>query len=123
VLHNLFPKNESLLVHAVRAYKKNGLQLPHLLGTLWNVLLDATGDPRAGEVVVVLDALDECAEDERIKLIGILCYFYDNAPKDDGHQRLKFLVTSRPYWNIKREFAKLTANIPTIRLAGEEEPS
>ena len=35
--------------------------------------------------------------------------------------KLKFLITSRPYFNIERRFRQLTKKMPTIRLRGEEE--
>ena len=34
---------------------------------------------------------------------------------------MKFLVTSRPFFDIERGFAELTSYFPTVRLAGEEE--
>jgi len=34
---------------------------------------------------------------------------------------LKFLINSRPYHHIEREFSNLSLVIPTVRLAGEEE--
>jgi hypothetical protein len=34
---------------------------------------------------------------------------------------LKIIVTSRPYWEIERKFAKLIENVPQIELSGNEE--
>ncbi|KAL1982660.1 hypothetical protein VTN96DRAFT_1030 [Rasamsonia emersonii] len=40
---------------------------------------------------------------------------------EENDCKLKFLVTSRPYFDIKRRFFDLTCHFPTVRLAGEEE--
>jgi ankyrin repeat domain-containing protein 50 len=37
------------------------------------------------------------------------------------HSQIKFLVTSRPYYDIERRFAELTESFPTIRPQGEKE--
>jgi hypothetical protein len=79
-------------------------------------------DPEAGEVVCILDALDECEGPRRHELIERLCGFFDNPRKHEPNKaRLKFLVTSRPYVDIERRFQPLTSAVPTVRLAGEEE--
>lgn len=65
----------------------------------------------AGEVVCVLDALDECEETERAVLINAL-----NGLRQRGNRQLKFLVTSRPYADISERFDQSTP-----RLAGENE--
>lgn len=72
--------------------------------------------------LVCLNALDECRENDRTKLIRLLNQFYtasfESTPRN---AQLKFLVTSRPYDHIEREFCGLSANLPTIRLLGEEQ--
>jgi hypothetical protein len=45
----------------------------------------------------VLDALDECREDDRRTLITLLCDFHQRACTIASENVLKFLVTSRPY--------------------------
>jgi hypothetical protein len=122
LLHQLFSQKKRLLRHAMSEFKDNGSKLPGLFRALWNILTKAAADPEAGDVICVLDALDECEESGRFELIDTLNYFYRNTAGDRGdHTTLKFLVTSRPYFNIERSFAELTGTFPTIRLAGEEE--
>src|SRR5262249_46254453 len=81
----------------------------------------ATSDPKAGEVVCILDALDECAESGRYQIIDALSAFYKQSTSRRSSSQLKFLVTSRPYYDIERRFANLIRNFPTIRLQGEKE--
>jgi hypothetical protein len=68
-----------------------------------------------------LDALDECAEADWYQLIDAFKALY-NQPKDEhGASRLRFLVTSRPYFDIERRFSSLIRSFPTIWLRGEAE--
>lgn len=122
LLHQLFSHNNALVKYAMPDFRHNGASLFQLFGKLWNILTKAAADPKAGEVICVLDALDECEESSRFKLIDTLNHFYRNAFGNRGDNTiLIFLVTSRPYFDIERGFAELTSNFPTIRLAGEEE--
>jgi ankyrin repeat domain-containing protein 50 len=119
LLHQLFSKKMALIKHAMDDFRQNKDKLSDLFGLMWTILEKAAADPNAGEITCVLDALDECEEAEKINLINILREFYSSRRKPNT--RLKFLVTSRPYYDIERRFQSLTDNMPTIRLAGEEE--
>ncbi|KAJ5153991.1 uncharacterized protein N7500_009430 [Penicillium coprophilum] len=121
LLHQLFSQRNSLIQHAIKDYRAEGNKLPQLFQKLWNILLKAASDPKAGEIVCILDGLDECAEKGRYQIIDLLSTFYKQAISEESSSRLKFLVTSRPYYDIQRRFADLTHNFPTIRLAGEQE--
>ncbi|GKZ38459.1 hypothetical protein AbraIFM66950_010683, partial [Aspergillus brasiliensis] len=78
----------------------------------------AESNPRAGEIVCVLDAFDECEPSGRVQLAQALCKLY-NAPKNIN---LKFLITSRPYGEILRGFQPLECpGLPVIHLSGEND--
>ncbi|EFR04868.1 sex-determining protein fem-1 [Nannizzia gypsea CBS 118893] len=85
---------------------------------LWSMFVRATADKNAGEVVCVLDALDECRGDDRKKLIQAVESLYLGS---FGNRKVKFLMTSRPYDHIHRDFHNLEKNLPTIHLSGENE--
>lgn len=120
LLHQFFCAHNSLLEkHVNSAMKKCGKALKNDFEELWRIFISAATDPSAGDVVCILDALDECQEYDRNKLIIYLERFYIDGPKQGS--KLKFLVTSRPYNEIELRFFNLTRKIPTIRLAGEEE--
>jgi ankyrin repeat protein len=122
LLHQLFSHNNALVKYAIPDFRHSGANIFQLFSKLWNILTKAAADPKAGEVICVLDALDECEESSRFKLIDSLNHFYHNAAGNRADNTiLKFLVTSRPYSDIERGFAELTSAFPTIRLAGEEE--
>jgi ankyrin repeat protein len=85
---------------------------------LWNILISVASNPKAGEIICVLDALDECLEVDRKQLTEALTMFYSENFKT---QNLKFLLTSRPYDHIRRGFQGLENKVPTIHLSGEGE--
>lgn len=73
-------------------------------------------DPEAGEIVCVLDALDECQDAEKlVERLSHLCITQSARPN------LKFLLTSTPYEHIRRGFHELESRVPTIHLSGEAE--
>lgn len=123
LLHQIFCWRDDLLHrHATRAVKRCGEALTKDLGELWRTFESVASDPTIGEVVCILDALDECRESDRNRLIQYLEDFYTRSVNVATQtHRVKFLVTSRPYGEIERKFGRLTRNIPTIRLAGEDE--
>ncbi|PWW76753.1 hypothetical protein C7212DRAFT_351954 [Tuber magnatum] len=83
--------------------------------TLWDILVKAIAEGRAGDVICVVDALDECEEGTRAQLIRHITRLPASQTPDIP---LKFLVTSRPYHEIAKE---LDSPETTIRLKGEEE--
>ena len=62
LLHQFFGQKWQLIHHALADYVAEGSHLPKSFYKLWNILTRAMTDPRAGEVICVLDALDECEE-------------------------------------------------------------
>lgn len=114
LLHQLCIQNRALLRIAVGIYQKNGSQLTLSFAWVWDLLLAVTQHPEAGEVVCILDALDECEERDKETLISSLNGLYASQESFEG--RLKFLITSRPYYDIEESFDQ-----NTLRLAGEDE--
>jgi ankyrin repeat domain-containing protein 50 len=122
LLHQLFSQRKFLIQHAIPDYRSEGKLLPTLFHKLWTILTNAATNPKAGEVVCILDALDECEESGRYDIIKALSAFYKKANNTEGNpSKLKFLATSRPYLDIERRFAMLTHDIPTVHLQGENE--
>jgi ankyrin repeat protein len=119
LLHQLFDRKPFLLGHAVSQFRSEGIKLLGSFFKLWNILTAAAADPNAGEIICVLDALDECEESSRFELIEAVNRYYSESGKNQAN--LKFVVTSRPYSTIEQRFAKLTTKMPTIRLQGEDE--
>ena len=122
VLHQLFTQKPALAEHALTAYASNGQDLPTLFSTMWDILVDAARDPKAGEIICVLDAVDECEEAQQVTLLETVRNFY-SEPESSKSQKasLRFLLTSRPYRKIGQRFHGLLQTVPTIHLSGDEE--
>lgn len=122
VLHQLFGSQPHLIRHAMTAWEEDGNKLTQEVDELWRIYLAATTDIEAHNVSCVLDALDECREDDRRRLISKLANFYVNSSSSrPGRGWLKILVTSRPYDDIQSAFQEIPSSLPMIRLRGEEE--
>jgi ankyrin repeat protein len=92
-------------------------QLTTSFSSLWDMLVRVSMSQKDGEVICVLDALDECAESDRQQLTRAL----DKLYRSKNHKgTLKLLATSRPYAHIQREFQLLKSALPTIHLSGED---
>ncbi|KAL4733603.1 hypothetical protein BDV11DRAFT_175537 [Aspergillus similis] len=123
MLHQLLKNNRasSLVKHALKGDKFYGKHLTHNFSELWRILLNCAHSPDAGEIICVLDALDECHADSRRQLINKLkelncqpcrpCNLLSN---------LKFLVTSRPYDDLETSFKKFSDTTTYLRLDGDE---
>ncbi|KAK7178576.1 Ankyrin repeat domain-containing protein 50-like protein 1 [Paraphaeosphaeria sporulosa] len=119
LLHQLFSQKPSLIKHAMKQFEEDKPGLTNSTRSLWAVLGDAVHDPQAGSVIIVLDALDECAESESENLMrnveSQLC------SNQSGHGKLKYLLTSRPYEQVVSKFRRLLDDFPRIHIPGEEE--
>lgn len=61
-------QRRELIHHVFRAHNVNGDKMRELLEALWEILEDAATNPAAGQIVITLDALDECVEAHRFNL-------------------------------------------------------
>ena len=119
LLHQLFIQKPALLKYAMLDFQNHGEHLRNMFSTLWDILEKSATDSEAGEIICVLDALDECSEVAREKLIQRMSRFYSS--QDKRHTKLKFLVTSRPYSDIERAFHREIEDMTLISLRGEDE--
>jgi ankyrin repeat domain-containing protein 50 len=119
ILLQLFRQKRILLSEMVlKRLEVDGDKFTNSFSELWDTLLGAAEDKNAGEIVCLLDAIDECENRGRVQLTRALCKLY-------GTQRdfnLKFLLTSRPYFGIRRVFQPLNLpGLPAIHLSGESD--
>ena len=126
ILHQLFLQRPLLYKYAEKDFDSKGDKFLSDFDALWNILIGAAMDESNDEIICVLDAVDECHEGSRKAFITKIASYYRYINENLGTQEgkipvLKFLVTSRPYTQIEREFKQLTAMLPTIRLSGEDE--
>ncbi|KAJ5513231.1 hypothetical protein N7463_002783 [Penicillium fimorum] len=119
LLHQLFSQKPFLVEHAMDEFRKNRRNLIKSTKALWTILENAVQDSQTGPVIIVLDALDECAESEFEDLVQNVQSQFRSG--QSGRRVLKYLLTSRPYEQILSKFRGLLHVFPTIRIPGEEE--
>jgi hypothetical protein len=119
ILHQLFMQKRILLSEEIlEQFEVDGERLGSSFSDLWAILLSAAEDKNAGEIVCLLDAIDECEDYGRSQLTQALCKLYGTRTSFN----LKFLLTSRPYGGIRRGFQPLDIpGLPVIHLSGESD--
>ncbi|RMZ79876.1 hypothetical protein DV737_g3201, partial [Chaetothyriales sp. CBS 132003] len=122
ILHQLFknPSTSRLIEHALPKHKENSKTLAEKFSELWRILVDSASSPGAGEIVCILDALDECKEDSRREIIETLKDFCCPRDGPPSPSRLKFLITSRPYDDLEWAFGKYPTTAAYWRFDGDE---
>ncbi|KAL6411850.1 nacht and ankyrin domain protein [Ilyonectria robusta] len=107
ILHQLFTQHsaDSLIRQAADSYQNYGKSLRNNFHQLWQILTACVKETNAGEVVCVLDALDECSQRGREEILEALQTFYFGNRRHPS-SRLKFLITSRPYDDLDMSFSK-----------------
>jgi hypothetical protein len=84
LLHQVLSQRKSLVRHAMPAFEANGKKLREMFHILWNILIAAAADPDCGNVVCIIDALDECEELSRGPFLESLVRFFSKptGPKE-----------------------------------------
>ena len=121
ILHQLFVSCPQLIRYALPKYNERGAALSTTFLELWSIFMAAATDPTAGDIICVLDALDECNDQGQSRLIECLEDFYLRQRTSSSASRLKFLITSRPYFEIRRRFDRVLEASNNIELAGNDE--
>ncbi|KAK6836360.1 hypothetical protein PG987_006855 [Apiospora arundinis] len=115
ILHQLFVQKPDLLLDKfLDEYREDGDQICSSFGDLWRILIEAADHHKEGEIICILDALDECVGQKRLAA-GLTQLFSQGK----GASKLNFLVTSRPIRDIRRGFQNLKDSQPTIHLSGD----
>lgn len=123
ILHQLFTKDSSgsLIEHALPIYRKNSEKLMENFSDLWRILENCARSSNAGEIVCLLDALDECNRDSRMELIKQLKNFYAGQAKLPSRpSKLKFFITSRPYDDLEASFRVFSDTATYLRFDGDD---
>ncbi|KAJ6095829.1 ankyrin [Penicillium sp. IBT 16267x] len=120
LLHQICCNQQDLFQkHAKSAISQHGEGLKRDFGTLWHVWT-SIAVASTKDVICVLDALDECCQQGRERLIQELGRFYiTSREREYVGSKVKFLITSRPYGDIEWAFGKLMNHFP--KLAAEDE--
>lgn len=120
ILHQLFlhPLTSHLITCALPNHKYHANSLTQKMEVLWQILVDCV-ESSSAEIICVLDALDECRGDSAQQLLGMIKESYSQH-KSLRPSRLKFLITSRPYEDIKGLFDTLESVATYMHFDGDE---
>ena len=119
LLYQLFEQNEHLLKkYGIPEYQKGG-SLANPFEPLWNLLVRACRDPDAGQIICILDALDECATSHKRILATKFAEFCAGNPTSVN---FRILITSRIENALQAAFSHGSKPKATfVRLTGEGE--
>ncbi|KAI3317871.1 hypothetical protein HD806DRAFT_355125 [Xylariaceae sp. AK1471] len=120
ILHQLLTQDPSgsLIGNALPSHKSYGKALAQNFSELWRIMVGCAGSSDTGEVVCILDALDECEKNSREQLIDKLKEFY-REQHNVSKSKLKFLITSRPYDDLEADFGEFPAS-NYLRFEGDD---
>ena len=118
ILHQLF-ENATLIGYALPSAKSYGKKLRDNFDELWGVLMRCAKDSEAGDIICILDALDECEKNSRHQVLEKLASFSKNEAQESSC-KVKFLVTSRPYDDLEQRFQDISTISTYLRLDGDE---
>ncbi|PIG79045.1 ankyrin repeat-containing protein [Aspergillus arachidicola] len=120
ILHQLFYHNRDLLTERIIEQFEMDEGIVGSFSDLWNVLISAAKQKEAGEIICLLDALDECEQDGWSQLTEALQRLYIDETRNTFN--LKFLITSRLYGRIRHGFQPLQMpGQPLVHLSGEND--
>jgi ankyrin repeat protein len=124
ILRQIFIQRPSLLSDEILGkFNSGGETFATSFSELWKTLMQVAKSEHAGEIVCILDAIDECEDQSgqgRSELLKALCTLYETNTRRNSN--LKFLLTSRPYAEISRGLQPVQVpELPVIRLSGESE--
>ncbi|KAJ8118893.1 hypothetical protein OPT61_g223 [Boeremia exigua] len=119
LLHQLFCQKPFLIEHAMGRFDQNGKSLANSTECLLPILENAVNDSRAGAIITVIDALDECVGSA---LRDLLDHIEKQCHKAKAsNRRLMYLFTTRPYDPIISDFRSLFSHSSRIHIPGEFE--
>ena len=123
ISHQLLKQHprSNLIKYLLPSFQAHGDKLGGMFSELWNSMFEILSDPTTGEVVWVLDALDECSDFERTRLLDCLTEIYSSEEyQKNKNIKLKILITSRQYHDIEVRFRRLKGTAGYIQLDGDE---
>ncbi|KAI8188958.1 Vegetative incompatibility protein HET-E-1 [Colletotrichum sp. SAR 10_65] len=121
ILHQVFKEHAKALNFAMKEYSSSDSKnFTQNIEKLWDILCETSDSLSNRQIIVIIDALDECSEVTRNRFIDLLVSTF---PQMIGSRkllgRLKIIVTSRPWPSIETRFRYLSC----VRLRGENETS
>ncbi|RSL95783.1 hypothetical protein CDV31_013754, partial [Fusarium ambrosium] len=125
MLHQVLTLDMSykLIEFVLPAYKDCGADLRNNFKRLWETLLDCATSPESGQIICVFDALDECEQKSRGRLLTEIKSFlqlHSSGQLLRSSAVLKFLITSRQIDTIEVPLSMLDVSDRFVHISGED---
>jgi hypothetical protein len=115
LLHQIFCSNSKLIHHAENRFKTNNTRITRGFQSLWTIFKAVCEDPFAGNLICVVDGLDECDESSGRQFIERITSYVTNKSRSDIPS-IKVLMTSRGNKSIEDSFR----SFHNIRIRAED---
>jgi ankyrin repeat protein len=104
LIHQLLMRRRLLIKYIKASYDVQGPHFDQNYNELWRIFLAIASDKRVGPICVIIDAIDECEETTRERILRDITKFIAQPRSPDQHiPCIKFIVTSRP--RLGRQYA------------------
>ncbi|KAM0637760.1 hypothetical protein ACHAQF_008397 [Verticillium nonalfalfae] len=117
LLLQLVQQHPRLIEHVLPKYEERNAQAFNSFDAVWAIFLKACADKATGRKYCLIDALDECEQDEQEMLLKQIEDTFGQARSGAGTLNVSLLITSRPYLEIR----ECLQNFPKKDLASFEE--
>lgn len=104
IIYQLFLQVPHLVRHAAEDVEQYRKHLAHQDWKLWEILEAAVCDPKAGQVIMVVDAVDNCEASKCIKFLERLESLSGRSRQDGNPNECKCLLTGQPFHWIADRF-------------------
>ncbi|KAG4421365.1 hypothetical protein IFR04_005548 [Cadophora malorum] len=121
LIHQLVKRRRQVIKYLKAAYDLQGPNFYQNFNELWRIFIAIASDKRIGSINVIVDAIDECEEATRSRLLQSIIKLVDKSRSttDINLPQVKFLVTSRP--QLSRIYPLHQTNLLMIDPSGSVE--
>jgi hypothetical protein len=121
ILHQLCSAKKSLLRQIRDFHEKNGDSLKDvdLFRDLWDILLAIARDSDSGDIVIVLDAINECVDTATTSKADLIVKISEANGALSSTRRFRMVLKSRPSTKIEKLFRDHNVGGSVARVAGE----
>ncbi|PWY66382.1 hypothetical protein BO94DRAFT_613834, partial [Aspergillus sclerotioniger CBS 115572] len=116
LIHQLASRKFDLIKHTMSDYKASKEKLVNIDSVLWGILSRMVMDTSIGQVILILDALDECDQYESTRFINQLRELY-LAWENKVVKKVTFLATTRPSSGTISELQSLITTYPQCHIS------
>jgi ankyrin repeat protein len=120
LIHQLISRTTPLADHAKEAYHSNGRKVVTLMETMTDILISILKDAQSRDVVIILDALDECKPDQLPLLFKQMVFILEKL--GSRKNSIQFLMTGRPYGLVEESVRSLQRHTKSAELSSDDHP-